>query len=82
MSAVQVDRFCHEALLYAGQEEFLKGVVPFLRQRQGRHERLVSLEGAAGPLVEEARQRVAAIFGDRTGGQAAQESLYKTRQGP
>jgi len=32
VNAVQVDRFCHEALLYAGQEEFLKGVVPFLRQ--------------------------------------------------
>jgi poly-gamma-glutamate capsule biosynthesis protein CapA/YwtB (metallophosphatase superfamily) len=50
-------------------------VVPFLRQRQGDHERLVSLEGAAGPLIEEVRQRIAAVFRDRSGGQAAQKSL-------
>jgi poly-gamma-glutamate capsule biosynthesis protein CapA/YwtB (metallophosphatase superfamily) len=50
-------------------------VVPFLRQRQGDHERLVSLEGVAGPPVEEVRQRIAAVFRDRSGGQAAQKSL-------
>ncbi|GIH06340.1 anti-sigma regulatory factor [Rhizocola hellebori] len=29
---MQVDRFCHEALFYAGREGFLQGVLPFLRQ--------------------------------------------------
>ena len=46
-------------------------VVPFLRERRGRHERLVSLEAAEGPIAEKTRQRIAAIFGDRSGGQTA-----------
>ena len=50
-------------------------VVPFLRQRQGRHERLVSLEAAEGPVAEGARQRIAAVFRDRSGGQTVQKSL-------
>ena len=50
-------------------------VVPFLRERRGRHERLVSLEAAEGPIAERTKQRIAAIFGDGDGGQTAQKSL-------
>ena len=50
-------------------------VVPFLREGQGQHERLISLETAEGPIAEKARQRIAAVFADRSGGQTAQKSL-------
>ena len=53
-------------------------VVPFLRERQGRHERLVSLEAAEGPIAEKARQRIAACFGDRSGGQG-RKNRYRHR---
>ena len=50
-------------------------VVPFLRERRRRHERLVPLEAAEGPVAEKARQRIAAIFGNSGGGQGLQKSL-------
>ena len=50
-------------------------VVPFLRERRGRHERLVSLEAAEGPIAEKARRGIAAIFGGRGSGQGPQKSL-------
>ena len=48
-------------------------IVPFLRERRGRHERLVSLEAAEGAIAERIRQRIAAIFGG--GGQKPRKSL-------
>jgi poly-gamma-glutamate synthesis protein (capsule biosynthesis protein) len=59
-------------------EEATKGevaacrVVPFLRERRGRHERLVSLHAAEGPIAEKAKQRIAAIFEGRGSGQRAE----------
>jgi poly-gamma-glutamate capsule biosynthesis protein CapA/YwtB (metallophosphatase superfamily) len=50
-------------------------IVPFLRERRGRHERMVPLEAAEGPIAEKARRRIAAISGNRSGGQTAQKSL-------
>jgi poly-gamma-glutamate synthesis protein (capsule biosynthesis protein) len=37
-------------------------IVPFLRERQGRHERLVSLEAAQGSVTESVRRRLEQIF--------------------
>jgi poly-gamma-glutamate capsule biosynthesis protein CapA/YwtB (metallophosphatase superfamily) len=49
--------------------------VPFLRERRPGRERLVSLEAAEGPIAGKAKQRIAAIFGDSSGGQGSQKSL-------
>ncbi len=50
-------------------------VLPFVRERRGRHERLIPLGAAEGPSAAKARQRIAAIFGDSGGGQGSQKSL-------
>jgi poly-gamma-glutamate synthesis protein (capsule biosynthesis protein) len=37
-------------------------IVPFLRERQGRHERLVAMEAAEGSVTESLRRRLEQIF--------------------
>lgn len=49
-------------------------IVPFLRERRGRRERLAPIEAAGGRLAKKARLRIAAIFADG-GGQKARKSL-------
>jgi poly-gamma-glutamate capsule biosynthesis protein CapA/YwtB (metallophosphatase superfamily) len=43
------------------------GVVPFLREKRGRHERLSRVETADGGVAEKARQRLVSIFADSGG---------------
>lgn len=49
-------------------------VVPFLRERRGWHERLVSAEHVEGAVAEKAKQRLAALFAG-PGGQKPRKSL-------
>jgi poly-gamma-glutamate synthesis protein (capsule biosynthesis protein) len=48
---------------------------PFLRIRQRRNERLTPLDTVEGPIGRKANARLAAIFGERSGGQASEKPL-------
>jgi poly-gamma-glutamate synthesis protein (capsule biosynthesis protein) len=47
-------------------------IVPFLRERQGRHEMLVALDEAEGSSATKAKRRLAGIFAE---GQKPRKSL-------
>lgn len=62
MSTVQAESFCHEALFYAGPEEFVTGVLAFVREGLAAREPV---------MVAVAAEKIA-VLRDALGGQAAE----------